>query len=430
MTDNAVIAFQKVEGLSRTGRATDDVLQALATAAEPAGSMVPGGGATHVEVDLNARSCSCSRTASALPHPPVSTGNNKRYCVDGQCAIAVTPGGSFRMCRVTRAGRRAGSASSTTRCTSTAASPSTARRRYPPIRRRTAACASPCRRRSGSRPRCPDGTPVYVLDGHDGAGAVRRARADDAPPTSRRPRRADHRRRPVDARPDRPRRRRRTAAPDPSRAGESRSAGAGSPALPRLAAVGGVAGLLELRRQLRPAGGDDAPAAQHVHDVGLQLVQQPAVVGDGQHAESPLARWRPRCGGRRRAARRCRGRSRSRRARRSWAAARPAAASRCACARRRTGRRSAAGSRKRGSMPMRPPRPDQLAHRSAGRRRRRGRRRRASARPPRLTPGTSIGYCMARNRPAWARFHVGSAEQVDAVERHPARRSPRSPGGP
>ena len=24
------------------------------------------------------------------------------------------------------------------------------------------------------------------------------------------------------------------------------------------------------------------------------------------------------------------------------------------------------------------------------------------------TPGTSVGYCMARNSPAWARFHAGS----------------------
>jgi hypothetical protein len=29
----------------------------------------------------------------------VSTGNNERYCVDGECSVAVTPGGSFRVGR-------------------------------------------------------------------------------------------------------------------------------------------------------------------------------------------------------------------------------------------------------------------------------------------------------------------------------------------
>ena len=35
-----------------------------------------------------------------------------------------------------------------------------------------------------------------------------------------------------------------------------------------------------------------------------------------------------------------------------------------------------------------------------------------------LTPGTSIGYCMARNSPAWARCQVGRRQQIDAVEGH------------
>jgi len=30
---------------------------------------------------------------------PVSTGNNERYCVDGECSVAVTPGGTFRIGR-------------------------------------------------------------------------------------------------------------------------------------------------------------------------------------------------------------------------------------------------------------------------------------------------------------------------------------------
>jgi hypothetical protein len=96
MTVNAVIAFQKLEGLARTGRATDDVFERLTIAGTPT-AMVPNGGARHIEVDI-ARQILLMFEDNALYRVlPVSTGNNKRYCVDGQCAVAVTPGGSFRV---------------------------------------------------------------------------------------------------------------------------------------------------------------------------------------------------------------------------------------------------------------------------------------------------------------------------------------------
>src|SRR5437763_15809487 len=50
-TSQAVIAFQKVEGMGRTGRATDDNLARLATASAPA-PLVPAGGAYRAEIDL------------------------------------------------------------------------------------------------------------------------------------------------------------------------------------------------------------------------------------------------------------------------------------------------------------------------------------------------------------------------------------------
>ena len=96
LTVNAVIAFQKVEGMSRSGRATDDVVAKLATATAPA-SMVPGGGARHVEVDLLRQVLFLYVDNGLYRILPVSTGNEKRYCVDGDCAYAVTPGGSFRV---------------------------------------------------------------------------------------------------------------------------------------------------------------------------------------------------------------------------------------------------------------------------------------------------------------------------------------------
>ena len=95
-TASAVTAFQKVTGMSRTGRATDDVLAAVNTATDPA-PLVPAGGATRVEVDI-ARQVLFLYQGNALSKIlPVSTGSGSRYCVDGECARAVTPGGSFRV---------------------------------------------------------------------------------------------------------------------------------------------------------------------------------------------------------------------------------------------------------------------------------------------------------------------------------------------
>ena len=101
MTAFAVMAFQKVHGLPRTGRATDDVVGALQTASDPA-PMLGDGGSNRVEVDLKRQVLFLYKDGSLLRILPVSTGNGKRYCVDGQCAVAVTPGGSFRVGRKIR----------------------------------------------------------------------------------------------------------------------------------------------------------------------------------------------------------------------------------------------------------------------------------------------------------------------------------------
>ncbi|MBW3614304.1 MAG: L,D-transpeptidase family protein [Actinobacteria bacterium] len=100
-TGHAVMAFQKANGLPRSSRATDDVLAALATASEPA-AMLPAGGADRVEIDLKRQILLLYKGGSLLRVLSVSTGNNKRYCVDGQCATAVTPGGSFKVNRKIR----------------------------------------------------------------------------------------------------------------------------------------------------------------------------------------------------------------------------------------------------------------------------------------------------------------------------------------
>jgi peptidoglycan hydrolase-like protein with peptidoglycan-binding domain len=98
-TMHAVLAFQKTHGLARTGRATPEVLDRLATAQLPA-ELVPGGGATKVEVDLPRQILLLYKDGALFRIVDVSTGSGRRYCVRGAgCARAVTPGGSFRVTR-------------------------------------------------------------------------------------------------------------------------------------------------------------------------------------------------------------------------------------------------------------------------------------------------------------------------------------------
>jgi peptidoglycan hydrolase-like protein with peptidoglycan-binding domain len=92
----AVMAFQKVTGKARTGKATPDVLAALATATDPP-PMLPDGGPTRVEVDFARQVLLYWRDGALVRILPVSTGNGRRYCDEGQCGMAVTPSGSFRI---------------------------------------------------------------------------------------------------------------------------------------------------------------------------------------------------------------------------------------------------------------------------------------------------------------------------------------------
>ena len=97
-TGHAVMAFQKVNNMERTGRATPDVTTALGTAAMP-GPMFAEGGPDRVEIDLKRQVLMLWQGGQLVRTLAISTGNNKRYCVDGSCAKAVTPGGSFKVLR-------------------------------------------------------------------------------------------------------------------------------------------------------------------------------------------------------------------------------------------------------------------------------------------------------------------------------------------
>ncbi|MBV8305804.1 MAG: murein L,D-transpeptidase [Acidimicrobiia bacterium] len=92
----AVVAFQKVTGMARTGRATDDVIAALQTATDPP-PLVPGGGAERVEIDVARQVLFLYLDDALWRILPVSTGFGGRYCVDGSCDRAVTPAGSYHV---------------------------------------------------------------------------------------------------------------------------------------------------------------------------------------------------------------------------------------------------------------------------------------------------------------------------------------------
>lgn len=91
----AVMAFQKVSGLRRTGVADPATLEALAGATDPA-PLVPTGAPTRVEVDMARQVLFVWVDGHLVKILPVSTGNGKRYCENGNCGVAVTPLGEFR----------------------------------------------------------------------------------------------------------------------------------------------------------------------------------------------------------------------------------------------------------------------------------------------------------------------------------------------
>jgi lipoprotein-anchoring transpeptidase ErfK/SrfK len=95
-TADAVVAFQKAAGLPRSGRATQDVADALTTS-RPPDPLVPGGGATRVEIDLPRQILLLYQNDALLRVLPVSTASGRRFCDGGRCRTSVTPAGSYRV---------------------------------------------------------------------------------------------------------------------------------------------------------------------------------------------------------------------------------------------------------------------------------------------------------------------------------------------
>jgi hypothetical protein len=104
-TRQALIAFQKAEGLKRTGVLTDKLLGALQKASRPAPRF---GGAAHIEIDITRQLLFLVNAGGEIERIlPVSTGNEKRYLEQGKWQIAHTPRGNFVIERKIAGVRRA-----------------------------------------------------------------------------------------------------------------------------------------------------------------------------------------------------------------------------------------------------------------------------------------------------------------------------------
>jgi len=95
VTAYAVTAFQKVHGFGRTGRATDEIVAAVNRTNSPPPALVPGGGSTRIEVDVPRQVLFLYEGNSLFRILPVSTGSRNRFCSEGYCRVANTPGGSY-----------------------------------------------------------------------------------------------------------------------------------------------------------------------------------------------------------------------------------------------------------------------------------------------------------------------------------------------
>jgi peptidoglycan hydrolase-like protein with peptidoglycan-binding domain len=95
-TSFAVIAFQKWEGRSVTGRLTLDELTAIQNAAAPKPREL---GYAHAEVDLDRQVLLLVNDEGSIRVLPVSTGNGKEFVDEGQTSVAYTPRGRFLVYR-------------------------------------------------------------------------------------------------------------------------------------------------------------------------------------------------------------------------------------------------------------------------------------------------------------------------------------------
>jgi peptidoglycan hydrolase-like protein with peptidoglycan-binding domain len=94
-TRNALIAFQKWEGLNVTGQVSREVLDAIQNATAP---QAKDTGYKHVEVDVDRQVLLLTDDDGVVKRVlPVSTGSNKQYKEKRMSGLAYTPRGRFRI---------------------------------------------------------------------------------------------------------------------------------------------------------------------------------------------------------------------------------------------------------------------------------------------------------------------------------------------
>lgn len=91
-TRSALIAFQKWEGRTVTGRFTVRELEAIRSSAPP---KARESGYEHVEVDIDRQVLLLVNNEGSVRVLPVSTGSGKPFVSDGQTSVAYTPRGRF-----------------------------------------------------------------------------------------------------------------------------------------------------------------------------------------------------------------------------------------------------------------------------------------------------------------------------------------------
>ena len=96
-TRQAIIAFQKVQGLKRTGILDDSVLEAMQNASRPAAKY---SGAAHVEIDISRQVIFLVDDSGQVTKVlSTSTGSGERYFSEGKWERAYTPRGHFVISR-------------------------------------------------------------------------------------------------------------------------------------------------------------------------------------------------------------------------------------------------------------------------------------------------------------------------------------------
>ena len=104
-TRQAVIAFQKAEGMKRTGILNDGVLDRLRTASRP---VARRDGEQHVEIDLSRQILMLVNGEGAVTRIlSISTGSGEWYVSQGKRQKAITPTGDFKITRQIKGNRKA-----------------------------------------------------------------------------------------------------------------------------------------------------------------------------------------------------------------------------------------------------------------------------------------------------------------------------------